>query len=320
MRLLVPRRDGQISRREAGDDEVVVTLSRPNPALLESLSLFAASIVPRETYRRLGARRFAVAPVGSGAFVVDSLAEGRELRLRRNPGYWRTGQPYLDGVTMRFLPDDNARILDVTSGQADVAEAIPYSQIAALSAKPNIEVETSVTTGIDHVYLNTTRAPLDDVRVRQALAYATPVEQIVRTVYFGNATAADDVLPNGRYEDPDAAPLRYDLDRARALLKQAGHAGGFPLTLSIVGSDSVSKQLASILQESWRPLGVQLRIVQKDAPTIATDRPKGDYEALFFTRTPRTSLSRTSSTGRSTRRAAARTASSPGTDRIPPTG
>jgi len=266
-----------------GRNEVVMKLKEPNAALLYALSLAASSIVSEDAYKQLGPKKFAVAPVGSGAFSVASFKQGDKVVLKRNPHYWRDQQPYLDEVVMRYVPDDNARILDITSGQADVAEAISYSQVQELDGKPGMHVEIAPITGIEHIYLNNSDERLSDRRVRQALGLATPVKQLLKALYFGHAGPANDVIAPGKYTDPDVAPLAYNVEQAKQLLDDAGYADGFELTLTIPGGDSTAKQLAAILQNSWEQIGVTLKITQvADGGAVYADISKGSYQAAYF--------------------------------------
>lgn len=275
---------GAISSIKAkGQSQIVVQLKTPLPSLLYALSLPAASIVPKDVYQELGAAKFGSEPIGSGAFVVRSFSRGQEVELERNPDYWRQDQPYLDEVVMRYVPDDNARILDVTSGKADVAENIPYSQVAEVDGKPGVHVEVTPITGIEHIYLNNTDERLSDVRVRQALAYATPVQQLIESVYFGNATPANDVIAPGKYIDDSVPSIPLDLEKAKKLMKEAGYAEGFDLTLLIPGTDSTAKQLATILQSSWAEIGVNVDIQQvADGNAVYAEITKGGYQAAYF--------------------------------------
>jgi len=75
----------------------------------------------------MGDKAFALNPVGSGPFVVNDWKRGQYLKMGRNTHYWRSGQPYLDGVEFRYITNDNTRILSLQSGQVDVAESIPFS-------------------------------------------------------------------------------------------------------------------------------------------------------------------------------------------------
>ena len=97
--------------------------------------------------------------------------------LERNPNYWREGEPYLDSVVFEYIPDSNTRTLQLRSGQADVADGIPYNQVESLDASEGITVEVADSLKWDAIWLNNTEPPLDEPEVRQALNYATRRER-----------------------------------------------------------------------------------------------------------------------------------------------
>ena len=105
---------------------VQISLQYPVGAILDYLTHFTASIVPANLVQQQG-KNFNKAPVGSGPFMLESRVPNQALHLVRNPHYWRSGQPYLDGVKFLYVPDDNARILEVLTGGYDVAGSIPFA-------------------------------------------------------------------------------------------------------------------------------------------------------------------------------------------------
>src|SRR6478609_9127884 len=173
---------------------VVMKLKRVDGAILSNLTVFPASITPKAVVTKLGDKAFAQNPVGSGPFVVQSWTRGQNLKMSRNPHYWRPGQPYLDGVEFDFITNDNTRILNLQSGQADVAENIPFSQVDSLG-KGSTKVEIAPLASIDAIWLNNNHKPFDDKLVRQALNYATDKNAINKVVYFNHAQVANAIYP-----------------------------------------------------------------------------------------------------------------------------
>src|SRR4051794_31268236 len=112
---------------------VVMHLKRPDGALLANLSVFPASIVPKSVVTKSGYKGLTQNPVGSGPFVLKEWMRGQRLNMTANPHHWRKGKPYLDGVEFQFITNDNTRILKLRSGEVDVVESIPFSQIKALN-------------------------------------------------------------------------------------------------------------------------------------------------------------------------------------------
>ena len=96
--------------------------------------------------------------------------------LEKNPDYWDTGKPYLDELTFKVLTDANARMLQFQGGDLDIATSVPFNQIESLQGQSGRHVSSTPVARIDYIALNTLRAPLDDVKVRQAINYAVDKE------------------------------------------------------------------------------------------------------------------------------------------------
>jgi len=175
---------------EAVDDKHVrFTLKEPYSPLLSSVSIFAASVVHKATYEA-DPEKFGISPVCSGAFKVDEYKRGSHTTLSRNDHYWgkdTAGRslPYLDKIEMRYVPESNARVLGLINGDFDVISTVPFNQAAAVKALPGVSLEVQPMYRLDYIYLNHAKAPIDNMKVRQALNHAANREAILQTVYFG---------------------------------------------------------------------------------------------------------------------------------------
>lgn len=118
----------------------VLRLKHRDAEILPALAVPVASIYPRSVFQRLGDDTFGKRPVGTGPFMLKSWVRGKSVELVRNPNYWRKGEPRLKAVHLPYVPNDTTRLLQVQSGQADVAEAVPFSQVAQLDAQPKVSV------------------------------------------------------------------------------------------------------------------------------------------------------------------------------------
>jgi len=267
---------------EVGPYEVRFVLNKPVGAMLANLADPACSIFPKNVLAKESRAQFALHPVGSGAFMLKSFSPGKYLELVRNPYYWRAGQPYVDGVTYSMVADTNQRILSVRSGQADIAEHIPYSQINLLRHTSGVVMTVQPQYSVDDVEMNDARAPFTDPKVRQALAYATPVQDIIKAVYHGYAEPANTIMPKMDYWDRSVTYHSYNLAKAKELLAASSVPHGFSTTLIVPGADPDSTELGTILQSAWAKLGVKLTIRQVDPSTQGTDMFEGNYQIGVF--------------------------------------
>ena len=260
---------------------VQIDLTRVDGAFLAEISVFAASIVPQKVVEDIGDEAFAEHPVGSGPFMLDTWTRGQSLKLVKNPYYWKEGQPYLDGVTFRFVKDDNARVLGLQAGDFDVAETVPFASVAQLSSGNGTRVQSDTIMSLDNICFNNARAPLDEKAVRQALNYATPRDAILKSIYLDLGTVANSQLPQNEYWDASIAPYPYDIAKAQSLLASSSVPNGFDIGLMITAGDTVAQQVATIVKDEWAKIGVQVTISQVDDGTASTAFQGGDYDAMW---------------------------------------
>lgn len=260
---------------------VVVKLKHRFPAFLAYLSFNVPSIVSKAYFEKVGEKRFATHPLGSGAFKVASFRPGQDIVLERNPYYWRKGLPYLDKVTVRYIPDDNARVLALRSGSADLADDIPFSQVKSLDGA-GLSTLVKQISAEEFIILNEKAVPqLRSTAVRQALNYATPREAINKVVFAGLGQISNSMLPKIKYHDDSVKPYPYDLQKAKSLMAKAG-VSGFSLDLTQVAGDSAARQITSILQNSWGKIGVKLSARPLEFATMYDALFKYDYQAMIF--------------------------------------
>src|SRR5208337_2712666 len=102
---------------------------------------------PQRVVEKLG-KDFAQHPIGSGPFIFESKTPGQQITLKRNPNYWKTGTPYIDSATFTYVPDDNARMLQVTRGLADIGFNVPYALLDAYRDVPGTRLQLEPYTNV----------------------------------------------------------------------------------------------------------------------------------------------------------------------------
>lgn len=270
---------GPVASVEAPDDStVVVTLKNPFAPMLENLNVFPASIVPKAKVEP-DPEAFAQSPIGTGPFALKEFSKGQFVHLVRNEHYWKPDRPIVDEVMIPYVTDDNTRILKLQAGEADAAVNIPYAQIEQLDARDDVDVLIEPLFRFDGIWLNNAKAPLDDLKVRQALNYATDKESIIKNVLFGKAEVANHMMPKMRYWREDVQPYPFDLDKAKALIADSSAAGGVTLPLVVPTGDSIVAQVAQIVKETWAQIGINVEIEALDGGTAYTDFSQFNYTA-----------------------------------------
>ena len=265
----------------APDDKTVkITLSQPYAPLLSVLAMFSGGVLPADMAKATDTKDYdntlAWKTKGTGAYYSDSWKKGDPIVLKRNTNYWR-GTPSVDEVRIEYIPDDNTRVLKLQGGETDVIDFVPFSQIAALSAQPNLKAQTFSIQQTAFIILNTSKPPLNDVKVRQALNYATDKEAIIKNVYFGQAKVMNSPIPQGTYYDKNLVGYPYDLEKAKALMASSSGASGFKMDMQVRSGNTNFANTAVILKDAWAKLGVTVDIQTLDTAVVRTNYREGNF-------------------------------------------
>ena len=270
---------GPVAGVKAVDDtSLQITLKEPFTPLLDNLNVFPASIVPKAAVEA-DAEAFAQNPVGTGPFKLQEFAKGRQVHLVKHDEYWKPDRPHLDEVIIPYVTDDNTRILRVQGGEVDAAVAIPYAQIDQLDGQDDIDVQIEELFRFDGMWLNHAKSPLDDVKVRQALNYATDKEAMLKSIFFDKVEVANHMMPKMKYWRDDVPAYEYDPERAKSLIAESKAADGFKIPIVIPTGDVIIQQIAQILKESYAGIGVDVQITNLDIGTAYTNFSGFNYTA-----------------------------------------
>lgn len=261
---------------------VTIHMSSAFAPLLPALTTFAASIYSKKVYARYGSSGFGQHPLGTGPFMLKQWNKGVSLELVRNPYYWEAGKPYLDGVTFTVVGDDNTKILQLQSGQADIIDRVPPNLLVQLRTNPKIAVESIKGTAVGWITINEAVKPLGDVNVRRALAWALDRQSIARNVYFGVATPAKSVVPSSTfYYDPNTNPIGYNLTRAKQYLARSTAPHGFSVQIMVPSGDAAELGIATIWSSALKQIGINASILQVEA-TTAQDRYNSEKYQIWI--------------------------------------
>lgn len=268
-----------ISDMQAPDAKtVLVTLSAPSVPFLSTMAMPGASIISKAAMESMGEEAFAERPVGSGAFMVEDWLRGDRVILKKNTEYWDAANVSLDGVEWISIPDDNTRMLAVQAGELDAAIYVPFSRVNELKRDENLSVVINPSTREDHLLLNHEHAPLDNVKVRQAIDFAIDKQSIVDTVAFGQGEVANSYIPRGSlYHIEDNGVRGYDPEKAKALLAEAG-VGEVTLDYVVNAGNEVDEQIAVLLQQQLGAVGIQANLQKVDASQSWDMLVSGDYD------------------------------------------
>ncbi|WP_443743969.1 glutathione ABC transporter substrate-binding protein GsiB [Sutterella sp.] len=199
-------------------------------------------------------------PCGTGPYLLERYNPAEYLVVKKNPNYWRSGLPKLDGITWKPVPEGSTRTAMMRTGEADYVDIVPPESVKVLQETEGVKVILAPSIVERQIYLNTTKKPFSDVRVRQALNYAVNKEALCKVVYQGFATPATGVAPVGVDYAKQFGVWPYDLKKAKALLAEAGYPDGFEATFWAASNASVYMKLLQFIQQQYAPLGIKLHI------------------------------------------------------------
>jgi peptide/nickel transport system substrate-binding protein len=273
---------GSLEGAEVVDDLTVDIVTRdPYGPILRTLAMVYPSIVSPTAVQKLGAD-FSRAPVGTGPFKFVEWKTNTHVIIERNPDYWGDKAP-LDRVVFKVLPEEGARMIALQAGEADMVLVPSPAQLPAIRRDPKYTVHEVTGGRVVHILMNTSQAPLDDVRVRQALLFAVDRKAILDNIMEGAAVPARGVLAPGvfGFKDMQLDQLYpFDRARARALLQQAGWAmgsdgfmqkGGQRLSLNWVaarGRYLKDGEITEAVQAMLKEVGIEAKVQFLDWATV----------------------------------------------------
>ena len=217
---------------------------------------------------------------GSGPYLTKERAKGQQIVLDKFTGYWRAGMPYLDGVTVTFNADDNARTAAIKSGTVDFLWRAAPEFIEGLKADPGLKWYGGLGSLSLHFVMNTTRKPFDDVRVRQAVMFAIDRQQIIEVSNSGLGTVLNaGYLPPDRFGGtPTAIYGAPDLAKAKQLLTEAGYPNGFKTTLLSNSTSAFQVRQAEAEQRQLKAIGIDVEIKLVEAAVATSTALAGNYD------------------------------------------
>jgi peptide/nickel transport system substrate-binding protein len=202
--------------------------------------------------------------VGTGPFKFQEWVKGDHLTLVRHEGYW--GEPaYVDEVVYRAIPEEATRMNALKAGEIDILLAPALKDLEEFESDPNFGVLAADGGNMKRLAYNTTRAPFDDVKVRQALYYAIDRQEIVEGIYYGYASVGQGILPPwNEAANLDQTYYPHDPEKAQQLLAEAGY-DGTALEFEIVTSDATEYvDLSTLIQAQLEQVGVRASILPLD--------------------------------------------------------
>lgn len=238
-------------------------------------------------------QKFNRAPVGTGAFRFAEWKTNQYVRVARNDDYFR-GRPHLDGIVFRTLPDPLTLRLAFETRQVDFWNADPWA-VGSFREDDRFTLFTSPSNSYNFVGWNLRRPMFQDLRVRQALAHAVNIDQMIRYVLYGYGTQSTGIFtPEMWFFNPQVQPLAYDPEQAKRLLDEAGWVPGadgirekdgqrFAFTLITNNGNVIRSDIATLVQENLRAVGIEVKVEMYEwAVFLKRFVNRGDFDAVVL--------------------------------------
>jgi peptide/nickel transport system substrate-binding protein len=263
---------------------VRVHTTQPAPVFVKGLIVGPVAMYPPRAYAGKDSAFISKNPIGTGPYRFVRWSKDEEIVLEANPSYWG-GAPRIKTVVFRPIPDDAVRIAALQKGEVDLAVNIPPNLANIVAAHPRLFVSTapSIRTiqlmfythrfDADHKVMGAYAGPTADRRVRQAIAAAIDPDEIIAGVLDGKGKRVATLLTSFHFGfDPSLVPLKRDLERAKRLLAEAGHANGLDLTLNGPQGRYVrDKEVAESIAGQLAKVDIRTRVQTYEFVTFMTN-------------------------------------------------
>jgi peptide/nickel transport system substrate-binding protein len=273
---------------------VIVRYKKPfSPALLS----WMGAILPEHLLGKLDPSKWPEAynraPVGTGPFKFDSWKTNEFIRLKKNPDYF-LGSPWLDSIVFRVLPDPLTLQLAFQTKQVDFWNVSPWA-VKNLEKDPRLDLFSAPGNMYNYIGWNLRRPMFQDLRVRQALAQAVNVAQMIKHIIYGRGVQSTGIFtPQVWFFDPSVKPLPYDPAAARKLLDEAGWKVGpdgirvkegkrFSFTLLANNGNEVRRDIATLVQDDLKQVGIEVKVeIYEWAVLLKRFVNKGEFDAIVL--------------------------------------
>jgi peptide/nickel transport system substrate-binding protein len=238
-------------------------------------------IVPAGLYDQINVSRNAV---GTGPYRMVGFDPNDKVEYVRNQRFWKSGQPYMEGMTLKTLTDEQARIAALRAGSIDGA-TLTTDGASAFGNDSGFTILRGGTAAFRELQftIKGDPKPWHDIRVRQAVNFAINRQAIINTVYGGNGNYSG-VVPPGYGPWPlTQAELKqkyqkFDLAKAKALMAAAGQSRGFSVKLSTFSTPLEFQQIAAVIKSQLRAINIDVEIVAQEPGTFAANNGVGNFE------------------------------------------
>jgi ABC-type transport system substrate-binding protein len=263
---------------------VKVILNQPDQSILYNFALYFTAVVSPTAVKKLGAE-FKNHPVGTGPFQFVEWVKDDHIALKRFEGYWGV-KPHLAGLIFKVFPDEQARILALQKGEADMIDPPGPEGLKTIEADAHLKVQRVELLSVGYLAMNCESGPLVDKKLRQALCYAVDRKAILNTVYGKTGIAEKLLLPSLLWGYDKSIPdYAFSPEKAKALVKASGAKTPIKLNIMYLPAwrpyNPNGKRVAEIMQAQLKAVGFEADIQTFDMGTYWDNVDAGKFDVAM---------------------------------------
>jgi peptide/nickel transport system substrate-binding protein len=269
-------------------DKYTVRIHTKTPDAAFYTRLAQRYISNKAHFDKLGAEAADKAPDGTGPFKFKEWVPGQRFVIEKNPDYWGADKPYWDEVVFRPIPEAEVRVTSLLNGETQIVEQVPPQDVERVQGASNVTTAPYRNNRLMFVALNPPLAePLQNEKVRQAIAYAIDKDAIIKNVLQGKAYRLDQPIGEGilSYDDKYQYPFPYDPAKAKQLLSEAGYPNGFTIDFySPVNRYPKDKDISTAITGMLAQIGIKTNLKTPEWATFQDEYVKGKYPMYLIGR------------------------------------
>ncbi len=274
-----------------------ITLKTPSTSLpfrLSGANYGVMGMISKVAYDKLGEEGFGKAPVGTGPMKFKQWITDDRLTLEKNPDYWRNGAdgkplPYIDSFVSRYVPDLTVAMADLQSGQLMAAEDMPANQLKVVESNNQLQLVEWPWAGSTYFQMgfNVTKAPFDNIKVRQAALYGIDHEAMAKTLGFGFAKPQVYPFwtPSLLGYDDSVEKYAYNPDKVKQLLTEAGHPDGIEIDLLVIQREPEAT-IGQFAAQMWTKVGIKTTLKAMERLSWINSVHDMNFQSCFWRNAP----------------------------------
>lgn len=264
------------------DHTIKLEKEQPDVTMLNDLAMIELAVVSEEWMK--ANPNIKLEANGTGPFMLTENEPKVRVVVKKNPAYFEKDLPHLDQIEFRMIKDGEARVNALKTGAVDMIDTVPWKDIDLLKKTKGIKVDVSDGEFMN-LWLNTSKKPLDDPKVRRAIAYGIDRQAVSEAAFFGYGSPlyGPPTVASAWYYNKDLAKtFSHNPAKAKELLAEAGYGKGFELELLTYQGLTIYTTTAQIVQANLKEIGIDVKIQLAEWATVVEKKNKGQYDFLIY--------------------------------------